>query len=168
MLVFENARHFSMVGARMLRLDSMSLSFQAVSKSHLFRSIWCNRRLIFTCICNFVQLQIFLPNTPYPSIFKCSPFLNGWSQDTEIGLNIFVFSSCFRTTHIQLNLVKQETRFDLHIQSCPIPDFLTTHPLPLHFQMFTISQQSQNAEIELKLFQTHTYVAQFCVAGDQF
>ena len=78
-LTFLNAHHFSMAGAGMLRLDSMSLSFEVVSYSHLFCSIWCNRRLILTYIYNSKQLQIFLPNTPYPSIFKCLPFLKGWS-----------------------------------------------------------------------------------------
>ena len=32
----------------MLRLHSMSSSFQVVSESHLFYSIWCNRSLVFT------------------------------------------------------------------------------------------------------------------------
>ena len=48
---------------RMLRLDSMSSSFPAVSELHPFCSIWYKRRLVLTYICNSVQLQIFLPNT---------------------------------------------------------------------------------------------------------
>ena len=61
------------------------------------------------------------------------------------------------------------------MQYYPIPDFLTKYPLPIHFQMVTISHW-----IELgcsdgtqylclyKLFQNPTYFAQFCVTGDSF
>ena len=45
---FSNGHHFSMDRARMLRLGSMSSFFQALSESHLFCSIWCNRRLVLT------------------------------------------------------------------------------------------------------------------------
>ena len=62
---FLNGRHFSTDGGRMLRLDSMSLSFKVLSESYLFCSIWCNRRLVLTYIINPVQFQIFLPNTPH-------------------------------------------------------------------------------------------------------
>ena len=75
--LFSNGRHFSMDWARMLRLDSMSLSFPALSESFLFCSIWCNRRLILTYIWNPVNFQIFLPNTPYP------PFSNGHHFSTD-------------------------------------------------------------------------------------
>ena len=44
--------------------------FQDLSESHLFCLIRYNRRLVLTYICNPVQFQIFLPNTPYPTIFK--------------------------------------------------------------------------------------------------
>ena len=56
----------------MLRSDSMSSSFQAVSELHTFCLIRCNRKLILTYICNLVQLPIFLANIPYPSLFKSS------------------------------------------------------------------------------------------------
>ena len=73
---FSNGCHFSMDGARMLTLDSISSSFQARWESHLFCWIWCNRRPVLTYTCNPVQLCILSANTPYPSIFKWSPFPN--------------------------------------------------------------------------------------------
>ena len=45
-------RHFSIDGASMLILGSMSSFFQAFSESHLFCSMWYNRRLVLTYICN--------------------------------------------------------------------------------------------------------------------
>ena len=76
----------------MLRLDSMSLFFQAFSESHLFCSIWCNRRLVLTYMCNCVQLHIFLPNTPTP------PFSNGchFSMDSARMLRFGSMSSFFQ------------------------------------------------------------------------
>ena len=64
------------------------------------------------------------------------------SQWMELGCwywaQCLLFFSFFRIQPVLLNLVQQETRFDLHMQSCPIPDFLSKHPLPLHFQMIII------------------------------
>ena len=92
-------------GARTLRLDSMSLTFHAVPESHLFCSIERNRRFMLTYVCSHVKLQIFLTKQPLPSIFKCSQFLNTQSQDAEVQLNVFIFSSCFRIASMFLNLV---------------------------------------------------------------
>ena len=49
---FSTIHHFSKDGARIMRLDSMTSSFKADLESHLFCSIWCNRRLVLTYICN--------------------------------------------------------------------------------------------------------------------
>ena len=140
-----------------------------------FCTIWCNKRLVLTYICNPLQLQNLIQNNHYLSIFKCSPFLNGWSQDADIRLNVFVFSRFFRFPPVLLSLVQQETRFDLHVQSCPISDFLSKHPQPIHFQMVTISQQielgcgDQTQCFRLfKFFQNPSYFAQFDVTGDSF
>ena len=47
-LLFSNAHHFATDEGRMLRLNSISSYFWAVSESHLFCSIWFNRRLVLT------------------------------------------------------------------------------------------------------------------------
>ena len=63
----------------------------------------------------------------------------------------------------------------LHMQSSPITEFLSKHPLPLHFQMLPISQWMElgcwywaQCFCFFKLFQNPTCFAQFGATGDSF
>ena len=61
------------------------------------------------------------------------------------------------------------------MQSSPISDFLSKHPLPLHFQTFAISQRMElgcwdwtQCVCLFRLFQNPRYFAQFGVTGESY
>ena len=84
-----------------------------------------------------------------------------------------LFFKVFSESHLFCSIwcnMQQETRFDLHMQSCLIAYFLIKHPLPLHFQMVTIFQWIEIGCSDwtqylylFKLFQNPSHFAQLRV-----